>query len=401
MPGLQGKNILVGVCGGIAAYKTLTLIRLLRKDGANVRVILTPAARDFTGTVTASALSGGPVLSDLFDPRTGSWTNHVELGLWADLFIIAPLTASTLSKMCMGQADNLLVTTYLSARCPVWVAPAMDLDMWQHPSTCRNIRMLETDGVRVLHPESGLLASGLSGPGRMQEPEDIHAASRAFFQPEGPLAGAKVLVTLGPTREDLDPVRFISNHSSGKMGAALVSALLARGAEVFAVAGPVAEGMVPAGARHIPVQTAQEMLEACLSVFDQCRAAILAAAVADYRPARREEEKIKKKTENLTLELVKNPDIAARLGSKKTRNQFLIGFALETSDGAENAREKLRSKNLDAIVLNSLRDPGTGFGLDTNTIRIFDNTHAEIPFETKSKAAVADDIVQYLAGRLA
>jgi phosphopantothenoylcysteine decarboxylase/phosphopantothenate--cysteine ligase len=400
MERLTGKKILLGICGGIAAYKMLSLIRLLRKEGAEVQVVLTPNARDFVGTLSPATLAGQEVHADLFDAKTGKWANHVDLGLWADLFLIAPLTASSLSKMASGQSDNLLLTTYLSARCPVWVAPAMDLDMWAHPTTRRNLRQLEQDGVRILEPEEGLLASGLSGKGRLQEPETLLETVAAHFQTEGPLKGKSVLITLGPTQEDLDPVRFISNHSTGKMGGALARAFLAAGARVSVVAGPVAKGVVPAEARTQPVRTALEMLEACQVWAPEADVVVFCAAVADYRPAEKATEKIKKSGDRMTIELVRNPDIAAELGARKKSGQYHLGFALETTDELENAQSKLIRKNLDAIVLNSLQDAGAGFAHDTNRITILSPNEKPLAFETKSKQDVAQDIVDYVVRNL-
>jgi phosphopantothenoylcysteine decarboxylase/phosphopantothenate--cysteine ligase len=396
MKALENKKILLGICGGIAAYKVLTLIRLLKKEGAEVKVLMTPSAVEFVGKLTASTLADSPVYSELADPDSGRWTNHVELGLWADLFLIAPATASTMAKMATGNSDNLLLTTYLSARCPVWVAPAMDLDMWAHPTTQNNLVLLQKNGVRVLEPAEGELASGLSGKGRMQEPETIFGTVSEFFTKPQPLKGKKVLVTLGPTQESLDPVRFISNHSSGKMGAEIARSFLELGAQVQIVAGPVDSAILPAGASVVHVRSALEMLEATSSFFPNSDVVVFTAAVADYRPAKTEEQKIKKSGETLTIELVKNPDIAATLGQTKRPGQFLIGFALETENELENAVSKRIRKNLDAVVLNSLRDPGAGFAGDTNRITIVSSDGKPISFETKTKKEVANDITAFV-----
>jgi len=393
---LNGKKILLGISAGIAAYKSLSLIRLFKKAGAEVKVILTPPAEAFVGKLTPATLADSPVYSELFDPASGEWTNHVHLGLESDLMIIAPATASTLAKMAAGQSDNLLLTTYLSARCPVWVAPAMDLDMWLHPATQRNIRQMQADGVRVIEPAEGELASGLVGKGRMEEPEILFEKVQAFFTSTGSFSGKKVLITLGPTREALDPVRFISNHSTGKMGGEIAAALLARGAEVHIIAGPVSDSVLPAGAEIIKVESALQMHDATMKIFPGMDFAILTAAVADYRPAVVSEQKIKKVGDNMEIRLVKNPDIAAALGQTKKPGQFLLGFALETQNETENAISKLQKKNLDAIVLNSLNDPGAGFAIDTNKITILSAGGSTFAFETKSKKEVAHDIADFL-----
>jgi phosphopantothenoylcysteine decarboxylase/phosphopantothenate--cysteine ligase len=396
MASLQGKKILLGISAGIAAYKSLSLIRLLKKAGANLSVLLTPPAEAFVGKLTPATLAGTPVHSELFDAATGEWTNHVHLGLEADLMLIAPATASTLSKMACGQSDNLLLTTYLSARCPVWVAPAMDLDMWLHPATQRNIRTLIADGVRIVEPAEGELASGLVGKGRMEEPEVLFGLIEKHFAEKQTFTGKKVLITLGPTREALDPVRFISNHSTGKMGGEIASALLSRGAEVCIVAGPVHDSVLPAAAHIYKVESALEMHAAALELFPKMDLAILSAAVADYRPAEVAEQKIKKSSDEMEIRLVKNPDIAASLGSMKKSGQYLLGFALETNNERENALSKLERKNLDAIVLNSLQDPGAGFAHDTNKITILSADGNTFVFETKSKKEVAHDIAVFL-----
>ena len=397
---LNNKKILLGICGGIAAYKVLSLIRLLKKDGAEVRVIMTPSAVEFIGKLTAATLADSPVYSELADPDSGQWTNHVELGLWADLFLVAPATASTLSKMASGMSDNLLLTTYLSARCPVFVAPAMDLDMWAHPATQKNLQILRQQNVAVLEPNEGELASGLSGKGRMQEPEEIFSALSGFYSQKLILKGKKVLITLGPTQEALDPVRFISNHSTGKMGAEIARSFLEMGAAVTIVAGPVDKNVLPTEAIVIHVKSAIEMLEACELNFSQSDVVVLAAAVADYRPAQVSDQKIKKSGEHLSIELVKNPDIAATLGARKRDNQFVLGFALETENELENAHLKRIRKNLDAIVLNSLNDSGAGFALDTNKITLISADGIAHPFETKSKKDVAHDITHFVVQQI-
>ena len=398
---LEGKKIIVGICGGIAAYKILTLIRLLKKAGAEVKVIMTSSAVDFIGKLTPATLSEEEIYLEMFNTSTGVWTNHVELGLWADLFLIAPATAGTISKMTSGQADNLLITTYLSARCPVFVAPAMDLDMWAHPSTQSNINLLKNHQVQIIEPGTGSLASGLEGKGRMEEPEQIFNILESFFKSAQTLKGKKVLITLGPTMEAIDPVRFISNHSTGKMGAEISLNLIQKGAEVYIVSGPIkADVKLPVEATIIKVQSAEEMYQACLKIFPEADITILSAAVADYRPEKAETEKIKKKEDSLEIRLIKTTDIAASLGQKKKKGQILVGFALETNNEVANAKSKIERKNLDAIVLNSMNDPGAGFGFDTNKITIIDRIGQEFTFETKTKKEVANDIVEYVVKNL-
>ena len=398
---LEGKKIIVGICGGIAAYKILTLIRLLKKAGAEVKIIMTPSAVDFIGKLTPATLSEEEIYLEMFNTSTGVWTNHVELGLWADLFLIAPATAGTISKMASGQADNLLITTYLSARCPVFVAPAMDLDMWAHPSTQSNINLLKNHQVQIIEPGTGSLASGLEGKGRMEEPEQIFNILESFFKSAQTLKGKKVLITLGPTMEAIDPVRFISNHSTGKMGAEISLNLIQKGAEVYIVSGPIkADVKLPVEATIIKVQSAEEMYQACLKIFPEADITILSAAVADYRPEKAETEKIKKKDDSLEIRLIKTTDIAASLGQKKKKGQILVGFALETNNEVANAKSKIERKNLDAIVLNSMNDPGAGFGFDTNKITIIDRIGQEFTFETKTKKEVANDIVEYVVKNL-
>lgn len=397
MATLKSKKILVGICGGIAAYKVLSLIRLLKKSGAEVKVIMTPAAVDFVGVLTPATLSESEILTEFYHKQSGRWTNHVELGLWADLFVVAPATASTLSKMANGLADNLLIATYLSAKCPVWAAPAMDLDMWKHISVQQTIEKLKNASVRILEPNSGPLASGLEGQGRMQEPEELFASIEKHFAPEKrPLFGKQILLTMGPTVEAIDPVRFISNHSTGKMGAAIAWQLHELGAKLTIVSGPISASISLPEVELIRVTSAKEMGEAALAQFPNCDLAVLAAAVADYTPKIVSTEKIKKKSDNLSLELVKTMDIAAELGKSKTSRQQVIGFALETENAEVHALEKLRKKNLDAIILNSMRDEGAGFGFDTNQISILHKSEPARHFEKKLKTEVAKDIANYV-----
>ena len=393
---LKGKNIILGISGGIAAYKSVVLLRLLVKAGAQVQVIITPNGKEFITPVTLSSLSGRPVISEFFTANTGEWHSHVDLGLWADAMVIAPATASTIAKMATGVADNMLVTSYLSARAPVFIAPAMDLDMMAHPTTARNLATLAADGVHIIEPETGELASHLVGRGRMEEPEKIVEVLEAFFasRADRSLAGKKVMITAGPTYERIDPVRFIGNFSTGKMGYALADEAARRGAAVTIVSGPVDVKPTEQGINVIKVESARQMLAACESVFADCDIAIMAAAVADYAPREFHDKKIKREHSDFeSIELVKNPDIAATLGKSKRAGQKLIGFALETDNGEANAREKLARKNLDAIVLNSLSDPGAGFGTDTNKVTIISADSAEPQvFALKSKAEVAQDI---------
>ncbi|HAP62735.1 MAG TPA: bifunctional phosphopantothenoylcysteine decarboxylase/phosphopantothenate--cysteine ligase CoaBC [Cytophagales bacterium] len=390
---LQGKKILVGVCGSIAAYKSALLIRLLVKEGAEVRVVMTPSAASFITPLTLATLAKHPVYSEYFNEANGTWHNHVELGLWADLMVLAPLSANTLGKLANGLCDNLLCAVYLSARCPVYVAPAMDLDMYAHASTQANLQALLSYGNRVIDAESGELASGLDGKGRMAEPEHIVQAIQAHFAAErGTLKGKRVIITAGPTYEPLDPVRFIGNHSSGKMGYAIAEVMAGYGAEVTLIAGPTSLPDPP-GIKCVHVMSALEMHASALALFPTTDIAVLAAAVADYRPATVAEQKIKKSEDEFTLTLTKNPDIAKDLGSRKEVGQLLVGFALETNNGLENAQGKLEKKNLDFIVLNSPSDEGTGFGHDTNRITILARNTKPKEFELKSKKAIAQDIV--------
>ncbi len=388
---LQGKKILLGITGSIAAYKAPYIVRLLIKAGAEVKVIMTPSAKDFVSKLTLSTLSRNPVLSDLFDEE--SWANHVMLGRWADILLITPLSCNTLSKMANGQCDNLLLAAYFSATCPVVVAPAMDEDMWHHPATQNNIAKLQSFGNTIIPVDKGELASGLYGEGRMAEPEQIvRYLSDTFFLPQQ-LEGKKALVSAGPTYEAIDPVRFIGNHSTGKMGIAIAKELRQRGADVTLVAGPVQGGASIPGIKTIDVKTAQEMSNVCNDVFEGSDIAIMAAAVADYTPVNPAKEKIKKSSDIVVLELKKTNDILKSLGKKKKPGQVLVGFALETTDEKNNALKKLQEKNADLIVLNSLKDQGAGFGHDTNKVTIFSKNGTAFQFEQKSKSAVARDIV--------
>lgn len=389
---LLGKKIILGISGSIAAYKSASLTRLLIKAGAEVQVLMTPSAQGFITPLTLSTLSKRPVFSEV--STESAWNNHVELGLWADAMVIAPATATTLAKLANGLCDNILAAAYLSARCPVFFAPAMDLDMWHHPATRSNVSRLQGYGNHLIPVGVGELASGLSGEGRMAEPEAIVAHLEQFFDQSKDLSGKKILLTAGPTYEPIDPVRFIGNRSSGKMGVALADAAARRGARVTLVLGPSKLSPTEQNVQVIRVETAQEMHDAALQVFAEADAAILAAAVADYRPKTVASEKIKKKGEELQLDLIKNPDIAVKLGQLKKPGQLLIGFALETNDEESNAQGKLERKNFDFIVLNSLRDAGAGFNHDTNKISILFKNNKRRDFELKSKNAVADDILQ-------
>jgi len=391
---LNGKKILLGVSGGIAAYKTATLVRLFIKAGAHVQVIMTPASKDFVTPLTLSTLSKNPVHSSFFnqDDEDAVWNNHVELALWADFMLIAPATANTLSKMATGNCDNLLIATYLSAKCPVYFAPAMDLDMYKHPSTLSSFTALKQFGNIMIPAESGELASGLSGEGRMAEPENIVAFLEADLESKLPLKGKKILVTAGPTYEAIDPVRFIGNHSSGKMGFDIANEAASLGAEVFLIAGPTHFKVKNSLVKVVDVISAQEMYDACHLYFNEVDAAIAAAAVADYRPKFVADQKIKKNTEEFSIELEKTKDILSSLGAIK-KNQFLIGFALETENEIENAKLKIQKKNLDLIVLNSLQDKGAGFKKETNKVTFIDKNFEIEPMELKSKESVAADIL--------
>lgn len=388
------KKIILGISGSIAAYKAATLTRLLIKSGAEVQVLMTPNAAEFISPLTLATLSKREVFSSVISEK--GWNNHVELGLWADAMIIAPATATTLAKMAHGICDNILTATYLSARCPVFVAPAMDLDMWKHPATQHNMQLLGSYGVEQLPIGYGELASGLIGEGRMAEPEEIVAYLDNFFSKKNDLQGKKVLITAGPTYEAIDPVRFIGNRSSGKMGIAIADELANRGAEVTLILGPSKLSPKNKAIALHRVESAKEMYDCCIQYFPTTDAAILSAAVADYRPAVVAEEKIKKKGDSLNLQLVKNPDIAATLGKMKKATQILVGFALETNDELNNAIGKIERKNLDFIVLNSLKDTGAGFGVDTNKVTIVHKNNKIQNFELKSKGEVAKDIVETL-----
>ncbi len=395
---LKGKHIILGISGGIAAYKSVMLLRLLIKAGAEVQVVITPSGKEFITPVTLSALSGKPVVSEFFTANTGEWHSHVDLGLWADAMVIAPATANTIAKMANGVADNMLVTTYLSAKAPVFVAPAMDLDMMAHPSTKRNIELLRSYGNHIIEPAEGELASHLVGKGRMEEPENIVKVLDGFFDRKEDLAGKKVLITAGPTYEKIDPVRFIGNYSTGKMGYALAREAAGRGAEVTLVSGPVSLTINHPSINVRHVESAKEMLAECESHFPESDIAIMCAAVADYAPAHPVDKKIKREGSDApVIELVKNPDIARTLGLSKRDGQILVGFALETDNESINAQAKLKSKNLDMIVLNSLRDKGAGFGTDTNKVTIYMADGRELRFDTKSKDDVAGDIIDTIA----
>ncbi len=409
---MKGKRIILGICGGIAAYKMAVLTRLLVKAGAEVQVIMTREAQSFIGPLTLATLSGKPVLNRLYHRGNGTWTNHVELGLWADLMLIAPATANSISAMASGKSDNLLLTTYLSARCPVWVAPAMDLDMWNHPATQRNIRTLQADGLHIIPPAEGELASGLSGPGRLPEPEELFEELQAFFQgsvssalpgPSKLFKGIKALITAGPTYEAIDPVRYIGNHSSGKMGIALADELAALGAEVRLIKGPGSLHARHPAVEEVPVSSAEDMHRACQEHFENSDVFIAAAAVADYRPKESSKQKIKKNAENngqIQLELVKTTDILAAMSQRRREDQVLVGFALETENEQDNALRKLREKKLNFIVLNSLNDPGAGFGGDDNQVSLIEGPQQIDRFPLSSKQQVARIIIDRIAQHL-
>ncbi len=400
---MKGKHILIGVTGGIAAYKTATIIRLLVKEGAEVKVLMTTHAKEFITPLTLATLSKNPVLTEFFDPGNGDWNSHVDLGLWADLYLIAPATANSIAKMATGIADNLLLTTYLSVRCPVFVAPSMDMDMLKHPATTINIETLKAFGNSILEPSSGELASGLSGKGRMAEPEEIVKEIKSFFAKKKsykPLKGKSVLINAGPTREPIDPVRFISNYSSGKMGIALANAAAEYGAKVELVLGPVNITLQNTSINVIDVTTAESMATECISRFTGCDIAILSAAVADFTPEEIKGKKIKKDGSELLLKLKPTTDIAETLGRTKNQSQILAGFALETDNEIENAKGKLYRKNLDLIVLNSLQESGAGFGHETNKITIIDKFNNIDKFELKSKEEAARDILDKIVSMI-
>lgn len=398
---LSGKKILLGVTAGIAAYKTASLVRLFIKSGAEVKVIMTPASKDFVTPLTLSTLSKNPVHSTFYEKEDENelWNNHVELGLWADVFVVAPATANTLSKMSHGTCDNLLLATYLSAKCPVYFAPAMDLDMYKHPSTLESLQKLQEFGNIMIPATSGELASGLVGEGRMAEPEDIVNFVENDIISKLPLKGKKLLLTAGPTYEAIDPVRFIGNHSSGKMGFALAENAANLGAQVFLVTGPTNQKLVHSSVEIVAISSAEEMYQAAHRYFEDMDVAILSAAVADYRPKNVADQKIKKKNASLEIALEPTKDILASLGAIK-KNQFLVGFALETENEIENAISKLVRKNLDAIVLNSLNDKGAGFATNTNKITFIDSDQKVTPFELKSKDEVAKDILNEIILRI-
>lgn len=391
---LKGKHIILGISGGIAAYKSVTLLRLLIKAGAEVLVVITPSGKEFITPVTLSALSGKPVVSEFFTANTGEWHSHVDLGLWADAMVVAPATASSIAKMANGVADNMLITTYLSAKAPVFIAPAMDLDMMAHPSTIRNIELLKSYGNHIIEPAEGELASHLIGKGRMEEPEAIVEYLYKFFASSQDLKGKKVLVTAGPTYEKIDPVRFIGNYSSGKMGYAIAEEAARRGAEVTIVSGPVSITASTPNINVIKVESAREMYDQCVNIYPNCDLGIMCAAVADYAPAEYVDSKIKREKEEIpVIKLIKNPDIAAALGAMKAPSQKLVGFALETNNEESNALDKLHRKNLDMIVLNSLQDSGACFGTDTNKITTYFSNGEKLEFPLKSKVEVAKDII--------
>ncbi|MBO4812045.1 MAG: bifunctional phosphopantothenoylcysteine decarboxylase/phosphopantothenate--cysteine ligase CoaBC [Prevotella sp.] len=396
---LKGKKIVLGITGSIAAYKSCLIIRELIKRGAEVQVVITPAGKEFITPITLSALTQKPVVSEFFSQRDGTWHSHVKLGLWADAMLIAPCTAATLGKMATGVADNMLVTTYLSMKAPVFIAPAMDLDMYAHPTTQQNMERLRSFGNHIIEPQSGFLASGLEGKGRMEEPEKIVDVLDAFFEPKD-LLGKHILITAGPTYEKIDPVRFIGNYSSGKMGFALAEECARRGAQVTLVAGPVnVVQRSTLNVQRINVESCQQMRNAAVAAFAKADAAILCAAVADFRPAVVAEQKIKRVGESMDIHLVPNPDIAAELGRMKQAGQLLVGFALETNDEEANAQKKLQKKNFDFIVLNSLRNEGTCFRSDDNQISII-SASGRKDFEKKPKTQVASDIIDELSQRL-
>ena len=395
---LKGKKIVLGITGSIAAYKSCLIIRELVKRGAEVQVVITPAGKEFITPITLSALTQKPVISDFFSQRDGTWHSHVALGLWADAMLIAPCTASTLGKMANGVADNMLITTYLSMKAPVFIAPAMDLDMYAHPTTQQNMERLKGFGNHIIEPQSGFLASGLEGKGRMEDPEKIVAALHLFFEKKD-LQGKRIMITAGPTYEKIDPVRFIGNYSSGKMGFALAEECARRGAEVTLIAGPVNVQCTMNNVQRVDVESCQQMYDAAVHAFPQMDAAILCAAVADFRPAEVADQKIKRVGKTMDIHLVPNPDIAAELGRMKREGQTLVGFALETNDEQQNAQHKLEKKNLDFIVLNSLRNEGTCFKSNENQISII-SRKAKKDYDKKAKADVARDIIDELVKNL-
>ena len=393
---LRGKKILIGVCGSIAAYKIAILTRLLKKEEAEVQIIMTESAQDFITPLTLSTLSKNPVYNDFQSDSSGEWNSHVEMGLWADLFVIAPASANTIAKMANGICDNLLLAVYLSARCPVYIAPAMDLDMYQHPATLNNIDQLQSFGNSIISAEHGELASGLVGEGRMAEPESILEVLKTHFKKKEKFENLTALVTAGPTYESIDPVRFVGNYSSGKMGYALAQRLAYSGANVKLVSGPVSIEIDHPNIERIDVTNAEEMLKASKKVYKDCHIAIFSAAVSDYKPADVADQKIKKESDSFDLHMKKNPDIAYELGKIKKNNQINVGFALETENEIENASLKLKKKNFDFIVMNSLRDEGAGFTVNTNKVEIIDASGIRKSFGLKPKDEVAKDIIDYL-----
>ena len=397
---LENKKIVLGVTGSIAAYKACILARLLIKKGAEVQVVMTPSAKEFITPLTLATLTQKPVVSEFFDRRDGSWHSHVSLGLWADAMLVAPASASTIGKMANGIADNMLVTTYLSMKAPVFVAPAMDLDMYAHPSTQANLQKLQSYGNHIIEPGTGFLASKLEGKGRMEEPEKIVEVLEQYFAKQQKLAGKKVLITAGPTYEKIDPVRFIGNYSSGKMGLALAEVCAEQGAEVTLICGPVMLQANHPNIKRIDVESAQQMYEVSIKHFPKADICILCAAVADFTPKTTADKKIKRKGDNLKLELQPTQDIAAALGAVKKKKQVLVGFALETDNEQKNAKDKLERKNFDFIVLNSLQDKGAGFRVDTNKVTIIDRHNGLTAYDTKTKREVAEDIVEHLVQQM-
>ena len=396
---LENRKIVLGVTGSIAAYKACILARLLIKKGAEVQVVMTPSAKEFITPLTLATLTQKPVVSEFFDKRDGSWHSHVSLGLWADAMLVAPASASTIGKMANGIADNMLVTTYLSMKAPVFVAPAMDLDMYAHPSTQANLQKLQSYGNHIIEPGTGFLASKLEGKGRMEEPEKIVEVLEQYFAKQQKLAGKKVLITAGPTYEKIDPVRFIGNYSSGKMGFALAGVCAEQGAEVTLICGPVMLQTSHPNIKRIDVESAQQMYEAATKHFPKTDIAILCAAVADFTPKTTADKKIKRKGDDLTIKLQPTQDIAAALGAQKKKKQVLVGFALETDNELKNAKDKMERKNLDLIVLNSLQDKGAGFRVDTNKVTIIDRHNGLTAYDTKTKREVAEDIVECIVKR--
>jgi phosphopantothenoylcysteine decarboxylase/phosphopantothenate--cysteine ligase len=397
---IRGKKILIGVTGSIAAYKSAFLVRLLVKEGAEVKVMMTDAAKDFIAPLTFSVLSKNPVASSFANQETGEWTNHVELALWADAILIAPASANTIAKMANGVCDNLLLAAYMSSRCPVFISPAMDLDMWKHPATVANMEKLKSFGNFVITPAYGELASGLMGEGRMEEPENILSYIENFFSGEKSFSRKKVLVTAGPTYENIDPVRFIGNRSSGKMGYAIADEFAKQGAEVVLVSGPSSARIKSSSIHKVEVESAKEMFDACMMYGPASDIIVMAAAVADFRPESAATEKIKKQNNSLVISLTATDDVLSELGRRKKNGQLLVGFALETANELQNAKEKLHKKNLDMIVLNSLKDNGAGFNHDTNKISVISSDMSVQEFELKSKADVAKDIVHSIVEHL-